>query len=128
METLSRRAMRLALNNTVVFGGQARVTGSWRLWIVALAALAATGACRRGKKPPAAGARPPAASELSPARPPPPPAEILPPPAAVPLPARRGGSLRFHLDGEPSNLMPLGDVEAAALQVTSGLVYETLLD
>jgi peptide/nickel transport system substrate-binding protein len=46
----------------------------------------------------------------------------------VPAPPRRGGSLRFHLDGEPPNLMPLGDVEASALQVTSGLVYESLID
>src|SRR5204863_9734752 len=84
--------------------------------------------CRRGKKPAPAGARPSAGSELAPVRPPPPPAASLPPPAAVPPPPRRGGALRFHLDGEPGNLMPLGDVESSALQVTSGLVYETLLD
>ena len=40
--------------------------------------------------------------------------------ATVPAPARRGGSLRVHLDAEPPNLMPLGDVEASAMQVTYG--------
>jgi len=96
--------------------------------IVALLAISAMTGCRRGKKAPPAGSRSSATSDLMPARPPPPPAGTLPPPAAVPPPPRRGGSLRVHLDGEPPNLMPLGDVEASALQVTSGLVYETLLD
>jgi peptide/nickel transport system substrate-binding protein len=128
METLSRRAMRLALNNTVVFVQQARVSQPKRLWIVVLAALAAGSACRRNKKPAGAAARQQPASDLAAVRPPPPPAGTLPPPAEVPAPARRGGTLRFHLDGEPPNLMPLGDAEASALQVTSGLVYETLLD
>jgi len=128
METLSRRAMRLALNNTVVFVRQARVSQRKRLWIVLLAAVATVGACRSRKKTPPANARSAASAELSPVRPPPPPAATLPPPAAVPAPPHRGGALRFHLDGEPPNLMPLGDVEASALQVTSGLIYETLLD
>ena len=119
--------MRLALNNTVIFVRQAPVSASLRLWIIPLAALLMTSGCRRGKKPSPA-APPPASSELSPVRPPPPPAETLPSPGAVPPPPRRAGTLRFHLDGEPPNLMPLGDVEASALQVTSGLVYETLLD
>jgi peptide/nickel transport system substrate-binding protein len=128
METLSRRAMRLALNNTVVFVRQARVTETRRLLIVCLAALACMSACRRGKKAAPAASRSPASSELASVRPPPPPAGTLPTPATVPPPPRRGGTLRVHLDGEPPNLMPLGDVEASALQVTSGLVYETLLD
>src|SRR5262245_17748658 len=129
METLSRRAMRLALNNTMVFVRQASMSGRSTLGIAVLVVLAAGGgACRRGKKAPAPGARPPAAAELAPVRPPPPPAETLPSPAAVPPPSRRGGTLRVHLDGEPPNLMPLGDAEASALQVTNGLVYETLLD
>jgi len=120
--------MRLALNNTVIFVRQAPVSASSRLWIVPLvAALLLTSGCRRGKKATPA-ARPPAASELAPVRPPPPPAGTLPSPGAVPPPPRHAGTLRFHLDGEPPNLMPLGDVEASALQVTSGLVYETLLD
>src|SRR4051794_28611536 len=132
METLSRRAMRLALNNTVVFVRQARVSSTSTMWIAAvmlllMAPLIVTG-CRRGKKAPAGSARPNATSDLSPVRPPPPPAGTLPPPAAVPPPQHRGGSLRFHLDGEPPNLMPLGDAEASALQVTSGLVYEPLID
>src|SRR5262245_34249599 len=129
METLSRRAMRLALNNTMVFVRQASVSGMSTLSIAVLVALlAGSGGCRRGKKAPAPGTRPPAASELAPVRPPPPPAGTLPSPGAVPTPPRRGGTLRFHLDGEPPNLMPLGDAEASALQVTTGLVYETLVD
>src|SRR5262245_6642733 len=129
METLSRRAMRLALNNTMVFVRQASMSGRSTLGIAVLVVLlTGGGACRRGKKAPAPGARPPAASELAPVRPPPPPAGTLPSPAAVPTPPRRGGTLRFHLDGEPPNLMPLGDAEASALQVTTGLVYEPLID
>jgi len=129
METLSRRAMRLALNNTVVFVGQARVATGVRLCGVLFAAALVTAAgCHRNKKSPPGSGHASAAADLGPARPPPPPAGLLPPPAAVPPPPRRGGTLRVHLDGEPPNLMPLGDVEASALQVTSGLVYETLLD
>src|SRR5215468_4969834 len=127
METLSRRAMRLALNNTVVFVGQAPGSPARRLFVLSLATLLLGGACHR-KKPPPATAHSPASSELSSLRPPPPVAGTLPAPADVPAPPRRGGTLRFHLDGEPPNLMPLGDVESSALQVTSGLVYETLLD
>ena len=120
--------MRLALNNTVVFVRQARVSSTSRMCFVALAALLVVGGCRRGKKPPSGSSRTATTSDLSPLRPPPPPAGTLPPPAAVPPPEHRGGTLRFHLDGEPPNLMPLGDAEASALQVTSGLVYETLID
>jgi peptide/nickel transport system substrate-binding protein len=102
------------------------------MWIAAVMLLLMpplmVSGCRRGKKPPAGASRTAATSDLSPLRPPPPPAGTLPPPAAVPAPQRRGGSLRFHLDGEPPNLMPLGDAEASTLQVTSGLVYETLID
>jgi peptide/nickel transport system substrate-binding protein len=128
METLSCRAMRLALNNTVVFVQQASLSRAARLFGVALALLVLVSGCRRGKKTKSEAARPAATAELASVRPPPPPAESLPPPAGVPAPPRRGGTLRVHLDGEPPNLMPLGDVEASALQVTSGLVYETLLD
>src|SRR3954447_20019657 len=128
METLSRRAMRLALNNTVVFVRQARASSTSRMWIAAFAMVLMVSGCRRGKKAPAGSTRSNATSDLSPLRPPPPPAGTLPSPAAVPPPTRRGGSLRFHLDGEPPNLMPLGDAEASALQVTTGLVYEPLID
>src|SRR5262245_1174276 len=128
METLSRRAMRLALNNTVVLVRQARVTTAVRLWIVVLAALTCVTGCRSKKKAASGSARSQATAELSSARPPPPDAGSLPAPAEVPPPSRRGGTLRVHLDGEPPNLMPLGDAEASALQVTNGLVYETLLD
>jgi peptide/nickel transport system substrate-binding protein len=98
------------------------------MWIVPVVVLLMVSGCRRGKKAPTGSSRTAATSDLTPLRPPPPPAGTLPPPAAVPPPERRGGSLRFHLDGEPPNLMPLGDAEASALQVTSGLVYETLVD
>ena len=120
--------MRLALNNTVVFVRQARVTGVVRFAIVALAALICVSGCRSKRKAAPASARTQGMAELSSARPPPPDAGTLPEPAAVPAPSRRGGTLRVHLDGEPPNLMPLGDAEASALQVTNGLVYETLLD
>jgi len=83
--------------------------------------------CRRNKKAAPASSRTSSTADLSPLRAPPPPAGTLPPPAAVPAPEHRGGSLRFHLDGEPPNLMPLGDAESSALQVT-GLVYEPLID
>ena len=119
--------MRLALNNTVVFVRQARLTWAVRLAIVALAPLICVSGCRKRKTPPASG-RAQATAELSSARPPPPDAGSLPAPADVPPPSRRGGTLRVHLDGEPPNLMPLGDAESSALQATTGLVYETLLD
>src|SRR5436190_7688517 len=128
MKTLSRRAMRLGLNNTVVFVRQARLTSAATLAVALFAALFAVHGCRRAKKAAPGKQRAAARSDLTPMRAPPPAAAALPSPAAVPPPTRRGGTLRFHLDGEPPNLMPLGDAEASALQVTSGLVYETLLD
>jgi len=120
--------MRLALNNTVVFVQQASLSRAARLFGVALFAVLLAGGCRRGKKAKPDAAKPAATAELASVRPPPPPAESLPAPAGVPAPPRRGGTLKVHLDGEPPNLMPLADVDASAQQVTSGLVYETLLD
>jgi peptide/nickel transport system substrate-binding protein len=128
MENLSRRAMRLTLNNTVVFVRQARLSRVKLIFVaLCVVALGAT-SCRRNKKAAPPAARSAASSELPPSRPPPPPAQTLPAPREVPPPARRGGTLRLHLDGEPPNLMPIGDVEASAMQVTAGLVYETLID
>ena len=120
--------MRLALNNTVVFVQQASLSRAARLFGVALFAVLLAGGCRRGKKAKPDAAKPAATAELASVRPPPPPAESLPAPAKLPAPPRRGGTLKVHLDGEPPNLMPLADVDASAQQVTSGLVYETLLD
>ena len=121
--------MRLTLNNTVVFLRQARLSRAKVICLaVLMVALAAGGGCRRGKKAAPPAARNAASNDLTPTRPAPPPAETLPAPRDVPAPVRRGGTLRLHLDGEPPNLMPLGDVEASALQVTQGLVYETLVD
>jgi peptide/nickel transport system substrate-binding protein len=116
--------MRVNLNNTAIFLGQARE--------IACALLFSTliclgGGCRH-KKPPSGQSKTAAAPDFSPVRAPPPPSETPPPPAEVPPPSRRGGSLRVHLDAEPTTLLPLADADAAAAQVTSGLVYETLLD
>jgi peptide/nickel transport system substrate-binding protein len=94
--------------------------------MLVLAFFSAAG-CRSKKGPPVGG-HTAAAPDLGPLRPPPPPAEAVPEPAAVPAPARRGGSLRVHLDAEPQSLLPLAEGDAAAAQVTNGLVYETLLD
>lgn len=116
--------MRVTLNNTAVFVRQARP--SLVALMLVLAFFSAAG-CRSKKGPPVGG-HTAAAPDLGPLRPPPPPAEAVPEPAAVPAPARRGGSLRVHLDAEPQSLLPLAEGDAAAAQVTNGLVYETLLD
>jgi peptide/nickel transport system substrate-binding protein len=131
--------MRVTLNNTVVFGGQAlrlafnrRFNRAFVLGIVAALGLGslAIGAagCRKSKKPSATAQRSGSANDLNLQRPPPPPAATLPPPESVPVPTRQGGSLRVHLAAEPANLLPLADGDAAAAQVTNGLVYQTLLD
>jgi peptide/nickel transport system substrate-binding protein len=116
--------MRVTLNNTMVFGGQASLS---RLCFVLVVVLGAGSGCR-SKKAPASSARTSATPELGPLRPPPPPAETLPAPAEVASPVRRGGTLRVHLDAEPQSLLPLAEGDAAAAQVVNGLVYETLLD
>jgi peptide/nickel transport system substrate-binding protein len=131
--------MRVTLNNTVVFGGQAlrrafnrRFNRAFVLGIVVCAGVitlaAGTTGCRKSKKPSPTTQRPVSANDLNPARPPPPPAASLPPLASVPVPTRQGGSLRVHLAAEPANLLPLGDGDAATAQVTNGLIYQTLLD
>ena len=120
--------MRLTLNNTVVFVRQARLSRAKVIFAALFMVALCAGGCRRGKKPAPPPARSAAGGELMPTRPEPPPAGTLPAPREVPPPARRGGALRVHLEGEPPNLMPIGDVEASAMQVTAGLVYETLLD
>ena len=120
--------MRVNLNNTAIFDEQA-----WPSRLAVVLALAVlTGAssvagCRSKKEKPASSASA-ASSDLQLAHPPPPPAEAVPAPAEVPAPGRRGGALRVHLDAEPTSLLPLAESDAAAAQVTNGLVYETLLD
>lgn len=117
--------MRVNLNNTMIFVGQARPS---RIALAAVVVwLGLCGGCRAKKAAPTV-ARPAAGADLTPLRLPPPPAETLPEPAAVPVPTHRGGTLRVHLDAEPANLLPLAESDAAAAQVTGGLVYETLLD
>ncbi len=121
--------MRPTLNNTTKFGGQAsrRVVSVGVLSVVGIALASGTAGCRRGKRASAPVPRA-AGSDIGPVRPPPPPAIELPSPASVPAPPRTGGSLRVHLESEPASLLPLADGDAAALQVTAGLVYQTLLD
>ncbi len=116
--------MRVNLNNTAIFLGQAR---EMRVALLLATVVCAGGACRQ-KKPPPAQSKANAAAEFTPVRAPPPPAETLPAPAEVPPPPRRGGSLRVHLDAEPTTLLPLAEGEAATAQITGGLIYETLLD
>lgn len=59
----------------------------------------------------------------------PPPAGTLPHPASLAPPAARyaGGILRVVLDSEPPHLHPLNDPDSAAVTVTGGLIYQTLL-
>jgi peptide/nickel transport system substrate-binding protein len=116
--------MRVTLNNTAVFGEQAWPS---RFAVVLALAVLSSGGCHWKKAGPAP-AHVPAGSDLPPIHPPPPPAEALPAPAEVPAPSHRGGSLRVHIDAEPTSLLPLAESDAAAAQVTNGLVYETLLD
>jgi peptide/nickel transport system substrate-binding protein len=116
--------MRVNLNNTAIFVGQAREIACALLF---LTFVCGGGACRH-KKPPSDKSKTAAAPDFSPVRAPPPPSETPPAPSEVPPPSRRGGSLRVHLDAEPTTLLPLADGDAAAAQVTNGLVYETLLD
>jgi len=115
--------MRVTLNNTMIFIGQASL--SRVAAVLALVAVMSSG-CRTKKAAPTTHG--PTTPELAPLHPPPPPAEAVPEPAAVATPLRRGGSLRVHLDAEPQSLLPLAEGDAAAAQVTNGLVYETLLD
>jgi peptide/nickel transport system substrate-binding protein len=49
-----------------------------------------------------------------------------PPPAGKS--ARRGGTLKVHLEAEPPHLNPLQDTLQVIDRVTSGLVYETLIE
>jgi peptide/nickel transport system substrate-binding protein len=127
--------MRVTLNNTVVFVGQAlrrsivsKLLTANLAAIVLLGAVAAPGlaGCRRNKKASPSGQRQ-NGTDLTPTRPEPPPAAVLPPPESIPQPPRQGGSLRVHLPAEPANLLPL-DGDAAGAQVTTGLIYQTLLD
>ena len=51
--------------------------------------------------------------------------EVAPKPGAA---ARRGGTLRVHLEAEPPHLNPLQDTLQVIDRVVSGLVYETLIE
>jgi peptide/nickel transport system substrate-binding protein len=136
MADLSSRSMRFALNNMRVFAGQgrrapARRTGRSGAPLCVVAALVAAGgggACHRENKAPKdTSPHVLAAPDLTPPAPEPPASGTLPAPANVPPPHAPAGVLRVHLDTEPTNLHPLSD-DAAVRAVTSGLIYQTLLD
>ncbi|HEY6476841.1 MAG TPA: ABC transporter substrate-binding protein, partial [Polyangia bacterium] len=112
----------------MVFVRQASPSRLWLVLAVVLLCPLFGGIGCRSKKSASTSARSTATPELGPLRPPPPPAETLPTPAEVASPVRRGGTLRVHLDAEPQSLLPLAEGDAAAAQITNGLVYETLLD
>jgi len=126
--------MRLTLNHTRVFGEQESGAGRAQLMRVvcalALAAVAALAGCRGSRRPPASQApKGTKALDLATPRAEPPPAQSLPDPASVALPARApAGTLRVHLDAEPTHLHPLVDDDASVRAITAGLVYQTLLD
>jgi peptide/nickel transport system substrate-binding protein len=116
--------MRFVLNITRVFGGQALI-----LMLAAVLAPAFGAGCHRGRKAPPRPAASSAGEQATP-RPEPPPAGTLPDPAAVapPPPGVPAGTLRVHLDAEPAHLHPLLEGDASVAMVTSGLIYQTLLD
>jgi peptide/nickel transport system substrate-binding protein len=134
MADLSSRAMRFALNNTQVFDGQAprapgprrRALSARALCLVALG----LGACHAAKKPPKdAAARPVTKQDLTPPVPAAPVAGTLPDPASVPPPPHApAGTLRVHLDAEPTHLHPIAEADVAVRAITDGLVYQTLLE
>ena len=124
--------MRVTLNNTLVFVGQARrVTARG-------SSPSRSARCRRrvggGLPFEEAAARRPrhaaADAELGAAA-----RRRRRPPRPLPGAGRRrprrrarGGTLRVHLDAEPHEPAAAGRSDAAGAQVTNGLVYETLLD
>jgi peptide/nickel transport system substrate-binding protein len=87
------------------------------------------GACRKSAKPPKESARSSGRPDLTPPHAEPPPSSTLPDPASVPAPPRAPtGTLRVHLETEPTHLHPLVDTDAGVHAVTDGLIYQTLLD
>lgn len=55
---------------------------------------------------------------------------LLPAPEQVGVGSHRtsGGTLKVHLEAEPTHLDPLTEIDASALAVVGGLVYETLIE
>jgi peptide/nickel transport system substrate-binding protein len=92
--------------------------------------LLGSGACRSASKPAHEGApRTTGKPDLSQPRQEPPPAGTLPDPSAVPPPSGNpAGTLRVHLDVEPTHLHPLVDGDAAIRAVTDGLIYQSLIE
>ena len=117
--------MRVTLNNTAVFAGQARGIAS-ALLLAAIVLPGGAAAIARNRRRP--GRRPPR-RRISPrcARRRRRPRRCLRPPTCR-RPPGAAGSLRVHLDAEPTTLLPLADADASTAQVTNGLIYETLLD
>jgi len=137
MADLSSRWMRFALNNMRVFAGQAprtplrcttRATAAIVAFGVTLGGALGAGCHREGKVAKDLPAHAPTIPDLTPPPPERPQEATLPEPSAVaPPPHAAAGVLHVHLDSEPVNLHPLTD-DAAVRAVTSGLVYQTLLD
>lgn len=133
-----------ALNNTCVFAPQGKIRrcahtfSAIRIGCLIALSLAVAQGCRREKpgRPGANGADGTTSAAdskrlaelLSP--PPPPLPPMLPAPEQLPATGHgtHGGTLKVHLDAEPTHLDPLMDADAAALAVVSGLVYEPLLE
>jgi peptide/nickel transport system substrate-binding protein len=120
------------LNNTRVFWSQGAIPALAGLLVLGVLTDGLTG-CHRsapGKSGESTLADARRADELLPKRTAPPLPPLLPAPEEIAsqVQPRRGGILRVHLDGEPSHLNPLGNPDGTALQVVTGLVYESLLD
>jgi peptide/nickel transport system substrate-binding protein len=94
-----------------------------------LASALLSAGCRGRKQAQPGASRAAKAPDVAPARPEPPPAAVLPEPSAVASPpGPPAGTLRVHLDAEPAHLHPLMGDDASVRAITSGLVYQTLLD
>lgn len=120
------------LNNTLVFASQDRIPALPLLFATILAIVGQTG-CRRAvpsRASDSVSAEARRAAEALPQRVAPALPPLLPPPEAVARSAgaHSGGAVKVHLDSEPLQLNPLGEADAAALQVVMGLVYEPLLE
>jgi peptide/nickel transport system substrate-binding protein len=118
-----------SLNNTLKSARQALRLGFFLFALLAVALGCNRKGRDKGKHP--AGA-PEAGAVSSALRPAPVVAPTVKPlPEVAPLPgpnAQRGGTLKVHLEAEPSHLNPLADTVQVIDRVVGGLVYETLIE